>query len=150
MTSTGTWETSQTITINTGATDLASSPYSFTSASSGYSTTNTRSGLGAGTYTGWIKDKAGNVGTVSYTVSSQLQYSYRTRGTSDAGRWTYRTVDRDMDHQLWNNLLPGLGDTGTLIVIELFTIYRYSCHDILTTYQNVMDVFIMDLELDIK
>ena len=58
---------SKTLTITSTDTDLAASPYSFDGTS--YSTTNTKVISKNGVYTGYVKDKADNVGTCSITVT---------------------------------------------------------------------------------
>ena len=61
----------QSATLTLSGTDnnnLASSPYSWTSSTSGFSTTKTKSITQNGTYTGYVKDVAGNVASCSVSV----------------------------------------------------------------------------------
>lgn len=65
-------EPSLVLTINYSDTvgSVASSGYSWTSASSGFSSTKTKTITSNGTYHAWVKDKAGNVGTCSKAISN--------------------------------------------------------------------------------
>ena len=89
--STGDYNTTQTLTINVtlnGAT-LASSPYSWTSESSGFSTTKTKSVSAAGTYTAYIKDSEGRINLCSVEIKSRTEYNSRScTGTKSYGSWS--------------------------------------------------------------
>ena len=58
-----------TVTGSDAYSGLAASPYSWTSASSGFSTTKTKTVITSGTYYAWVKDAAGNVGSCSTYVT---------------------------------------------------------------------------------
>ncbi|MBQ8043119.1 MAG: InlB B-repeat-containing protein, partial [Clostridia bacterium] len=65
------WTTSATLTVNGYDTSgtLAASPYSWTSSTSGFSTTQTKGVTSNGTYTAYVKDAEGNVGSCSVKVT---------------------------------------------------------------------------------
>ncbi len=63
-----------TVSGNDVGAGLHSSPYSWTSANSGFSTTSTKTVTSNGTYTAWVKDRAGRVSSCSINVSNVQAY----------------------------------------------------------------------------
>lgn len=72
--------TSTSLTLSVTGNDVGSglhnNPFSWTSASSGFSTTRTKTVTANGTYTAWVKDKAGLIGSCSINIGN-LQSSYK-------------------------------------------------------------------------
>ena len=78
---------SKTLTISSSDSDLASSPYSFDNSS--YSTTKTKTVTTSGTYTAYVKDTSGNVGSCSTPVSFSSPTSYNLISTYTSSQtWT--------------------------------------------------------------
>ena len=79
--------TSNVTLVVTGSDEhLNNSPYSWTSSTSGYSTNNAKSVTSAGTYTAYVIDQVGNIGSCNSSVTSVTQYRYQTRGAT-ANYW---------------------------------------------------------------
>ena len=77
-----------TVTGNDVGSGLHSKPYSWTSSSSGFSTTRTKKVTSNGTYTAWVKDKSGRVGSCSINVNNVQAYydiNYHYNGGSNNG-----------------------------------------------------------------
>ena len=77
-----------TVTGNDVGSGLHSKPYSWTSSSSGFSTTRTKTVNSNGTYTAWVKDKSGRVGSCSISVNNVQAYyniNYHYNGGSNNG-----------------------------------------------------------------
>lgn len=62
------WAQETTLTVSSETEDLAAAPFSWTSATTGFSATTTKDVTANGTYTAWVKDQVGTVGSCSTVV----------------------------------------------------------------------------------
>lgn len=94
-----TFTKSTTLKISSKSANLASKPYSWLSKTSGFDTVTTKTVTKGGTYTGYVINKDGKVGTCSITVKkvSDVSYIYQYKkykysliigGTSTWGNWS--------------------------------------------------------------